>query len=211
MGKFEKGILGHFDGKVGTVVGSTWKGINYMRSKSKKSKKPKTLPQLKQQAKFAVMTRFVGSLGRLLKDSFNDPNNKMTGVNLAVSFNLANAIMGDYPSYGINYSQVLVAKGVQHNVFNPQAGMGVSGMLQWTWTKNEEALAKPDDIAVVVAYCPEMQQGLFTESETRSKEEASLNAQIFTGKLVHTWILFFTADKVSVSSSLYTGEVTVTS
>ncbi len=211
MGKFEKGILGHFDGKVGTVVGSTWKGINYMKSKSKTSKKPKTLAQLKQQAKFTLMTRFVGSLGQLMKDSFNDPNNKMTGVNLAVSFNLASAITGDYPSYGINYSQALVAKGVQHNVFNPQATVGAAGMLEWTWTKNEEALAKPDDIAVVVAYCPEMQQGLFAESGTRTDEAGSLNAQIFTGKIVHTWILFFTADKESVSSSLYTGQVTVAS
>ena len=32
MGTFVKGILGAFSGKVGTVVGSTWKGIPVMKS-----------------------------------------------------------------------------------------------------------------------------------------------------------------------------------
>ena len=34
MGTINKGILGGFSGKVGTVIGGTWKGIDYMRSKS---------------------------------------------------------------------------------------------------------------------------------------------------------------------------------
>ena len=34
MGTINKGILGGFSGKVGNVVGGTWKGIDYMRSKS---------------------------------------------------------------------------------------------------------------------------------------------------------------------------------
>jgi len=37
MGKIEKGILGGFSGKVGTVVGGNWRGIDYMRSKGKRS------------------------------------------------------------------------------------------------------------------------------------------------------------------------------
>ena len=31
MGTIKKGILGGFSGKVGTVVGASWKGISYMR------------------------------------------------------------------------------------------------------------------------------------------------------------------------------------
>jgi len=32
MGTIKKGILGGFSGKVGTVIGGVWKGIEYMRS-----------------------------------------------------------------------------------------------------------------------------------------------------------------------------------
>jgi hypothetical protein len=31
MGKINQGILGGFSGKVGNVVGGSWKGIEYMR------------------------------------------------------------------------------------------------------------------------------------------------------------------------------------
>ena len=34
MGTIKQGILGGFSGKVGTVVGSSWKGISYMRGKT---------------------------------------------------------------------------------------------------------------------------------------------------------------------------------
>lgn len=40
MGTIKKGILGGFSGKVGTVVGGSWKGISYMRSLPQKVKKP---------------------------------------------------------------------------------------------------------------------------------------------------------------------------
>lgn len=32
MGRYKDGINGAFKGKVGSVVGCSWKGINYMRS-----------------------------------------------------------------------------------------------------------------------------------------------------------------------------------
>ena len=32
MATFNKGILGGFNGKLGTVVGTSWKGISIMRS-----------------------------------------------------------------------------------------------------------------------------------------------------------------------------------
>ena len=31
MGKIKQGILGGFQGKVGTVIGASWNGIAYMR------------------------------------------------------------------------------------------------------------------------------------------------------------------------------------
>ncbi|CAN5837219.1 hypothetical protein BH11BAC4_BH11BAC4_18780 [soil metagenome] len=210
MGKFEKGILGHFDGKVGTVVGSRWKGIDYMKSKSRRSTKPKTAKQLQQQAKFATVTKFVGPLGKLMKDSFNDPKEKMTGVNLSVSLNYANAVTGDYPLFTIDYGKVLVSKGTLHNVFSPAATANGAGKVKFDWTKNEGANASPDDIAVMVAYCPAMNQGIFEEDgSTRESEKGMLDTLIFTGKEVHTWLLFYTKNRDAVAASLYTGKLTV--
>ena len=38
MGTIKQGILGGFSGKVGTVVGSSWKGISYMRGQAQNVK-----------------------------------------------------------------------------------------------------------------------------------------------------------------------------
>lgn len=46
MGTIKKGILGGFSGKVGTVVGSSWKGIAYMRSLPQNMKNPRTEGQV---------------------------------------------------------------------------------------------------------------------------------------------------------------------
>ena len=54
MATFEKGILGGFSGKVGTVIGGNWKGIDYMRSKSSKRSFIPSQKQLEQQLKFAL-------------------------------------------------------------------------------------------------------------------------------------------------------------
>ena len=55
MGTVKKGILGDFSGKVGSVVGSNWKGIGYIRSLPKKVGNPRTLPQKSHRAKFRFM------------------------------------------------------------------------------------------------------------------------------------------------------------
>ena len=42
MGTISKGILGGFSGKVGTVIGGNWKGIDYMRSIPASVSNPRT-------------------------------------------------------------------------------------------------------------------------------------------------------------------------
>ena len=45
MGTYNKGILGAFSGKVGPVVGATWRGKEVMRSLPKKSNRLATTYQ----------------------------------------------------------------------------------------------------------------------------------------------------------------------
>ena len=48
MGKLQNGILDGFSGKVGTVVGSTWKGIPVMRARPR-LKKNRSFSQAQQE------------------------------------------------------------------------------------------------------------------------------------------------------------------
>ena len=62
MGKIKQGILGGFKGKVGTVIGSSWNGIAYMRGLAQSVKNPKTAAQLQQRAYFKELQGLVGQL-----------------------------------------------------------------------------------------------------------------------------------------------------
>ena len=60
MGKIKQGILGGFKGKVGTVIGSSWNGISYMRGLAQSVKNPKTAGQTTQRTFFREVLDIVG-------------------------------------------------------------------------------------------------------------------------------------------------------
>jgi len=72
MGTINKGIRRGFSGKVGTVIGGTWKGIDYMRSKSDYRNTNPSEAQLAQQLKFGLCIRFVSSMNGLVERTFGN-------------------------------------------------------------------------------------------------------------------------------------------
>jgi hypothetical protein len=211
MGTILKGILGGFSGTVGTVVGGSWKGIDYMRSRSRKKSGVSTPAQLEQQAKFGLMMKFLRLFGSVLTSSFSDFANGVTGFNAALSYNLQNAITGDYPALTINYPMVLLSHGSLNNAKSPIAKAGIAGKVNFTWVNNTGInKAAASDNAVLVIYDPTTKQVVYNlKGAIRSAESDLLDVSEFTGAPVETWIAFISADGRSISDSVYTGLVTV--
>src|SRR5574344_2996358 len=92
MGTIKQGILGGFSGKVGTVIGGSWKGISYMRSQAQNIKNPRTEAQMEQRSKFALALSFLKPLTELLRTGYKLYAKKQTAFNAAMSYTLANAI-----------------------------------------------------------------------------------------------------------------------
>lgn len=210
MAKYEVGVLGNFDGKVGTVVGASWRGIPYMRHKGRKSKKPRSQAQLEHQAKFKSVSKFVKAVSKLLMACYRD-SPEQTGVNHAFSDIYAKALTGVYPAYSLDYSKISVSKGVLFNADGPAAAAAGTGIVKFTWSDNtDNNLALATDKAVLVAYCPELEQAVYTlQGAARSAGTDNLNMKNFAGKVVETWIAFMSANGQEVSSSIYTGQLTV--
>ena len=213
MGRINKGVLGGFSGKVGTVIGSNWKGIDYMRSRPTVNKnRTSTQKQLEQQARFAVAVRFSRSVTALLMETFSGYANQMTGINKAVSDVLKRAITGTYPTYNIQYSQVFISRGSLPNAETAVASGGVAGAIEFSWINGDISLgkAKPTDQVLLVAYCPELNRAVYRKGALRSAQSDTLSVNGFRNKVVQTWITFLSADGIDVSDSLFTGELTVT-
>lgn len=212
MARLEKGILDEFSGKVGKVVGSSWRGVPYIRSTGRKRSKGLTPKQEEQQAKFKVAAAFSQSMSDLFTLGFKDYAIRMTGTNYAQSLILKEAIVGTNPDFKIAFDRVLVSKGKLPNVEEPVVSTPKAGTIQFTWKDTDEnGKEKPTDVAILVAYCPELNRTVFKPGATRDTKSTELSVPSkWNGKVVHTWLSFMSANGKLMATSFYTGEVTIT-
>ena len=210
MGIINKGILGGFSGKVGTVIGGNWKGIDYMRSQSSTRRTTFTQPQLEQQAKFALSVKFLQPMSGLLSVSFRDYAIRMTGFNNALRYTLINAVSGTYPAYTIDYSVALVSRGDLPNALSPGVN-STGGAVRFVWTDNSgTGKAMPTDKSIMVVYCPAKQQSIYTTTgPDRSAGSGIITATPFLGEQVETYLGFISEDGKNIASSIFTGSITV--
>lgn len=89
MATIKQGILGAFSGKVGSVVGSSWKGIAIMKSRPASVANPKTAKQVIQRSK---MTAVVGFAKEILPEVIKPLNDRfvsrMSGYNSFIQQNI---------------------------------------------------------------------------------------------------------------------------
>lgn len=90
MGVIKQGILGGFSGKVANVVGSSWKGIAYMKSLPLSVANPRTAAQVAQRTRMTNCVFFakiiLASIIKPLRDRFAV---QQSGYNTFVSDNVA--------------------------------------------------------------------------------------------------------------------------
>ena len=182
-----------------------------MRSQGAKRTGSFTQAQLEQQAKFALVVKFVQTMTAFVSVSFRDFAVQMTGFNNAVSYNLKNAITGIYPNYTLANNLVLVSRGDLPNALGPTAASGAAGIVNYNWTNNAGVgRAKTTDLAMLLIYCPTLNLSIYTTGgAARSAGTDTLNVSTFSGQTVETYIAFISADGKDISGSIYTGQVTV--
>ncbi len=211
MGIIVKGILGGFRGTVGTVVGGSWKGIDYMKSLPVISSTDPTPKQLEQREKFKTVVDFIRPLMGLIQIGFKAAAKNMTEYNAAFAYNYKNALDGNYPSFSINYDFALLTSGVLPNVGTPVATAEPASIIKFTWLNNAgTGIAAAVDKMILVVYCPELKDSIYVVgSKMRSDLTANIDATAFSGKVVHTWISCLADDERTVATSVYTGQLTV--
>jgi len=210
MGTISKGILGGFNGTVGTVIGGSWKGIEYMRSRPARRANNPTPAQLEQQAKFSTVIFFLETMIGLIRITYKDFAIRMTAFNSAMSYHIKFAITGTYPNYEIDYSLAQVSKGGLPNAIAPAAA--VSGTdINFTWTDNSgTGIALSTDQAIFAVYCADTRQTIYTTTGgARSAGSGSLNVSPMAGQTVQTYIAFISENGKDVATSIYTGELTL--
>lgn len=212
MATFNKGILGGFSGKVGTVVGANWRGKDIMRSLPKPSQKEPTEKQLLQQARFKLAVAFLQPLKTILSQYFGSSSGVKSRVNLATSYTINEAMQVVAGIPELVHNKVLITKGeltgFQNAILNTQAG----GVLDLEWEDNSaQGNASASDQVSLVSYCKELNDfQIFEGIVMRSDQMASVTLPNFCiGKTIEVWAFLNTEKQTFASNSFYLGEHTV--
>jgi hypothetical protein len=211
MAKLNNGYLGGFSGLLGTAVGATWKGKSVIRSRPPRKRRKSSELQLRQMAKLKLLIPFVKPITNFLNRVYACVSTDMSCFNKAMSYNLRNAVSGEYPEFRISYARVVLGVG---DLLNPETVVvrsDTEGSLSFSWTDNSgEGSARATDKAFVAVYCADLKDWITnTEGPNRNAGSYLLEVTAFSGKAVQAYIGFLSADADFVSTSRYAGEVDI--
>lgn len=220
MGKIGQGVYGSVSGKIGNLVGATWRGIDYLRIMPASVHNPRTPAQTNQRAKFLLVLRFVQPLLGFIKIGYKAYAVGMSAYNAAMSYLLMNAVVGEYPESSISFSDVLVSRGRLRSVDAATATSPEASKIEVTWEDNTSfGDCSSDDKAILVVYNGvKASVARSLEAGARSQGIAEITLPTaYSGDTVQVYLAFSVADEHfsagnlhTISDSVYVGEVEVT-
>jgi hypothetical protein len=212
MGKISQGILGGLSGKVGNIIGGSWKGIDYIRIKPSSVANPRTEGQVNQRNKFSATIQFLQPNKDFLNVGYKAFAVKKTAFNSAMSYVLNNAIAGTAPNFNVDYSLALLSKGNLSTPLNGGVDLATANQVTFDWDDNSaDGNANATDKAMVLAYNPSKKESTYNLGGA----QRSITSQIltlptsYTGDTIQLFMAFVSEDGKVVSNSVYLGSGTV--
>ncbi|GGW65637.1 hypothetical protein DFQ11_10314 [Winogradskyella epiphytica] len=211
MGKIAQGILGGLSGKVGNIIGGSWKGIDYIRIKPSSVANPRTEGQVNQRNKFTITLEYLQANKDFVKIGYKAFATKKTEFNAAMSYVLNNAVGGSAPNFTIDYSLALLSRGGLSSVLNGATDLATPGQVAFSWDDNSaEGNANVTDKAMVLVYNPSKRESI----SILDGADRTVGSQVVTipntyaGDTVELFMAFVTEDGKTVSNSVYLGSGT---
>ena len=166
---------------------------------------PPSLKQKKQIEKFKMTTKLLKPMFEFLPVTYRNVSGRATARSKAFSYNIRNAIKGEFPNLTIDHEAVKVSKGNLYNSSSSTAYVS-ERKIHFNGKNLQINNANDDDIAVLIAYCPERQKCVYNlTGPKREEEKAVLDVKQFKNQEVHTYLSFVSANGNLVADSKYTG------
>ncbi len=191
MGKINQGILGGVEGTVGTVIGSTWKGISYIKAKPKSFTDANTEAQKKTRVMFRKLIKLASSLlSTVIRPIWSKKGVKKTASNMFVSRNFENIDpllpLSENPNLVFSEGELPLPENlaVQRNVAVPR-GVTIS------WSDNSDIyMANSEDILRIVAIAGEKAVTISSANATRNAGNAEIVLPFTEGQTVRIFVFF---------------------
>ncbi|NQX37870.1 hypothetical protein SAMN05421820_103129 [Pedobacter steynii] len=211
MGTYKPGIFGPFNGTVGHVVATKWKGKDVVKNSPEKTNKQASLSQVDQRSRFKLVNDFLGDCSGFIAVGYRAVGKKRIPINVALAYHLENAVTGVYPKYELDYAKVKLSlhKAIDP-VVKPEFLLEKDGVLKVSWQmpRMRSVTTKSDDLAYIICYNP-MKRKFLEFLETRRSDLSATLAmpEFYKGDALLCWIFFVSADGKFTSDTQYLGSV----
>jgi len=207
MAKLTSGIFGPISGKVGGLVGASWKNISYIRAKPQKTTKPPTEAQIANRGKFRFLQELLVPFYPYLTIGFKNMARGKTEINVAFSENSTQSIMGTYPNLSVDYARFRLSKGTLPPLISVQATLAGADLMKVTWLPN--SMGTFDDQVMLVMYSPELKiaDGFVGGVKRRDKECTFRFNPKLIGKPLEVYMSVIALNGARVSNSEYLGRI----
>lgn len=211
MGTIKQGILGGFSGKVGNIVGASWRGIDYIRSMPASVHNPRTEAQVSQRNKFSLVGKMLKTIVPIIRVGFaGSVGTGKSAFSVAMSYNVKNAVIGLYPDFEIDFDAVKISSGELYGAGNAEA-TSAAGSITFDWDTDLLNNAAATDKVILLAFNAVSGEASYDmNAATRADGSGSLAVPpTWDGELVDTYLALTSADGKLVSNSVYAGRVEV--
>ena len=228
MSKNIQGILGTQYGKIGPVVGYTWKGKPCYRAYTNRGKQPNTPKQQLARAIFKTFNMLACKFAPAINFGFlmkaNSEHTIIRNVFVKVNSELDVVTATTPDNVSIDYTAIAIAQGPLQQPFFGAPQSSTPGQIDVAITGNNFGDATENDKIVLVAYIPDLKLCIVDKTATRATANghitvpaaaASMKAHVWgfarAGVSEPTYIEDYGADMLpgQCSDSQYLGEVTI--
>ncbi|MFD0699949.1 DUF6266 family protein [Myroides pelagicus] len=209
MAEIKDGILGGVHGKVGTVIGITWRGRHFLRSLPSRSRTPASEKQLIQRNKMRLVSPFTSKIKNLVNKYYpkkQEGNRVLNGHEQLNSHLLKEGIetIDGVPHLAIE--KVLLSLGVLPPVVIKKINFLKDNRIKIQWEDTlKNVLIKPDDRLTIVIYNDSIDAfHIASHLATRQEKYAHLSLpEKWKNGNFHFWSIWESSDNSVHSTSLY--------
>ncbi|MFI5153930.1 MAG: DUF6266 family protein [Chitinophagales bacterium] len=210
MAKLSNNILGPFSGRIGNVVGSSWKGIPYLKSAHASRTKKISDKEKANRQKFKLAQEWLTPLLDFVRQGYKGYTPTVEGFVAAKSYLMKNAMEIAGASFRINPEKMKVSVGTLPLSENIAVKPTEDLQIQFTWDTTRVQGALDRDQVMMLAYDIEKEQATYTiAGEFRHTGSATLPAPCNKGAKCHVYLAFVAVDRSRQSDSIYLGEITI--
>lgn len=174
-----------------------------------KLKRITTPAQLIQRAKFKLIIGFMSPLQSITRKYFGENEDPKVRISKSISYQLKEAIDEKDGVLELNYSKIVITKGVLFPVL-VRKSIIKNNQLKLTWVANSgDGLSKATDRVTVIMYSQRKSLFYIVDGEANRGDEV-LIATIPNGWLARdnsVWLYFVDADNKHCSTSIYLGKL----